>query len=73
MPDWFTIRFWPAMVRVALRAVGAGFEPTEKLIVALPAPPLAPRVSQEALLAAAHAQLDAVVVSCTLPLPPGAD
>jgi hypothetical protein len=54
---WLTVKVWPAMVAVPVRAVVTVFAATESATVPLPLP-LAPLeiVSHDALLVAVHAQ-----------------
>ena len=68
-PACVTVKDWPAIVRVAVRAWPV-LAAAEKVAVPLPVPP-AVTVSQEALLAGVHAH-PAPVVTVTLPVPPPA-
>ena len=54
---WLTVKVWPAMVAVPVRAVVTVLAATDRATVPLPLP-LAPlvTVSQDAVLAAVHAQ-----------------
>ena len=68
---WVTVKVCPAAVIVPARC-GPALAATEKFTTPLPEP-LAPEliVIQESLLAAVHAH-PVVVVTLTLPVPPGA-
>ena len=67
---WFSVKVWPAIVSVPVRALPE-FDATLKVTVPLPVP-LLPDVivSQPALLAAVHGHPDAADTATELPAPP---
>jgi hypothetical protein len=71
-PGCVTVKLWPAIVSVAVRAVVVVFAAALKLTVPLAEPLVPPvTVTQLAPLVAVHAQ-PVVVVTATLPVPPAA-
>jgi hypothetical protein len=64
------MRFCPATVSVAPRAVGEALGAAVKVMDVLPEPEFADGVSQAALLEAVQLQFEAEAVMAMLPVPP---